>query len=183
MSTRAFQVATFSGDVFGGNPAFVVAFEAEPPDTELLTRICRQLAQPMIAVLGRTNGTLRLRTIVPHGPHPGAGHTTHAAAWVAFNRLLPDASEIDLALDDGGVRKIRREGEMISVDWPVMPFDRADRHGQLSDCLGLMPEDTYEARFGAVAIFASEKDVDALEPDLTKVAALDCSTGDRDRRR
>lgn len=164
MSILVFQVATFTDDVFGGNPAFVVAFDGEPPDTELLTRICRQLAQPMIAVLGKTADALRLRTITPKGAHPGAGHTTHAAAWVAFHRLLPGASEIDLALDDGGVRKLRRDGDLTGVDWPVMTFDATDRRSELSDCLGRTPEGTYEARFGALA------------PDLSKVAALDCST-------
>ena len=176
MSVPILQIATFTDDPFGGNPAYVVLFEENTPPAATLQRICHQLAQPLIAVLERSEATFHLRTVTPQGSHPGVGHATHAAAWVAFNRMLPSASEVDLALCDGTKRATRRKGEIITVDWPVMSFAEVDRRAELSDCLGRMPEATYEAAFGTVAVFATEEEIKTLKPDLAKVAGLDCHT-------
>lgn len=165
------QVTTFASDPFAGNPAWVVTLEGPRP-TRLLQRLCRHLDEPMIAVLAPEDDSIGLGFVTPEGTHPGAGHATHAAAWVAFQRLRPAATTIDFRLDDGGLRTARRDGELISVDWPVMAYTGTDRVAELSACLRHAPKETFSAPFGLVAVLDDEDDVAGLGPDLGSLSRL-----------
>lgn len=100
---------------------------------------------------------------------------THAAGWVALNRLRPGAGAIDFRIGGGGRRSVRADGDLVSVDWPVMPYASADRVAELRDCLGCEPRETLDSPFGVIVMFASEEDVAGLEPDLARMARLESS--------
>ncbi|MEO8667082.1 MAG: PhzF family phenazine biosynthesis protein [Bauldia sp.] len=169
------QIVTFAKDPFRGNPAFVVTLDAPRP-AEMMMALCRQLQEPVLAVLSDDGEQVELRYFTPEGPHPGAGHSTHAAAWVALNRLRPGASAIEFGLDGGGRRAARAEDGRISVDWPVMPLRPLDARDALADCLGSAPDETFDSSFGVIAVFADDTKVAALSPDLAKVARLSSDT-------
>ncbi len=169
------QIVTFATDPFRGNPAFVVTPSAPLP-VSLLHQLCGHLREMMIAVVTPRDGGLGLSFVTPTGFHPGAGHATHAAAWVALNTLLPGEAVAELRLDSGKRRAIRAEGGILSVDWPIMPYASADLRATLRDALGVQPLATYEATFGAVAVFDSEATVAAMDPDQSKILALPFDT-------
>lgn len=169
------QIVTFANDPFRGNPAFVVTPSAPLP-VPLLRQLCSHLREIMIAVVTPKDGDLGVSFVTPTGFHPGAGHATHAAAWVALNTLRPNETKAELWLDSGKSRAIRAEGDLISVDWPIMPYAGADLRATLRDALGALPLATYEAAFGAVAVFDSEDAVIALTPDQGKILALPFDT-------
>jgi predicted PhzF superfamily epimerase YddE/YHI9 len=81
-----------------------------------------------------------------------------------------------LQLDSGKQRSIRVDADLISVDWPAMPYASADLRAPLRSALGIEPVATYESAFGAVAVFDSEETVAALAPDLGKVFDLPVDT-------
>ncbi|MGH6894617.1 MAG: PhzF family phenazine biosynthesis protein, partial [Dongiaceae bacterium] len=114
------QIVTFATDPFRGNPAFVVTPGASLP-TAMLHHLCRHLNETIMAVLAPKDDGLGLRFATPTGFHSGAGHATHAAAWVALKTLRPGKENLDLHLDSGEYRSVRAEGDLISVDWPSMP--------------------------------------------------------------
>ena len=169
------QIATFASDPYRGNPTYVVTLDAMRPRT-ILQALCRHLRESMIAVLAVEGKAVNLYCITPTGSHPGAGHTTHAAAWVAFSRLFPDVSTLELALEGGGRRSIRTEDGLIAVDWPIMPYHEVDQVSTLRACLGKQPLQTYLSSFGVIAIFADEGDIATLRPDLSKIALLPSDT-------
>jgi len=169
------QIVTFAGDPFCGNPAFVLTLDAPRPDS-MLQALCRQLQESVLAVLWREEKAVRLGYFTPDSRHSGPGHSTHAAAWVALNRLQPDAAAIDLMLEGGGRRLARRENGRIAVDWPAMPFEDADAIAELTECLGRAPRETLDSSFGVIAVFDSDLEVAALVPDLAKVARLKSDT-------
>jgi PhzF family phenazine biosynthesis protein len=167
------QIVTFATDPFRGNPAFVLTPGLVLPDPTL-NRICAHLRETMIAVLQPHGEEMSVRFATPNGFHPGAGHATHAAAWVALNILRPGAASLDLTLESGQRRNVRRDGATISVDWPVMPY--ADTDLSLHAALGATPRETFTSSFGAIAIFEDEAAVQALSPDLAKIEALPVDT-------
>ena len=73
-------------------------------------------------------------------------------------------------------RRVRADGDLIAVDWPIMPFADVDRLEALEQSLGRRPESTFEADFGVIAVFASEEEVRELAPDLQRIAALEANT-------
>jgi predicted PhzF superfamily epimerase YddE/YHI9 len=149
----------------------VIILDAPRP-LGLLQQVCRALGEPMIAVLEASGDDIALLCVTPEGTHPGAGHATHAAAWVALNRVRPGAAAIELSLGGGARRSVRAEGDLVAVDWPVMPHAGVDQIVALAKCLGREPRETLDSSFGAIAIFASEEDVAALEPDLAEMERL-----------
>lgn len=169
------QIITFATDPFRGNPAFVVTPNAPLP-APVLHRLCSHLHEIIIAVVTPKDGGFGVSFVTPTGFHPGAGHATHAAAWVVLKTLRPNDAGIDLHLDSGMQRSIRAEGDLIFVDWPAMPYASADLSAPLRDALGVQPLATYESTFGAIAIFDSEDTVAALAPDLGKIFALPFDT-------
>ncbi len=171
MVISAHQIVTYASEPFRGNPAFVVTLDTPLPDSEHAA-ICGQLSQDMLAVLCPDGSALDLRFATPTGTHPGAGHATHAAAWVALNRLRPSSGELDLRLESGASRRVRAEGDLIGVDWPSMPFTTVDLVDTLEQGLGSRPETTIDAPFGVVAVFAAEADVRELTPDLDRIAQV-----------
>ena len=169
------QIATFATDPFRGNPAFVVTLDAPLPAT-VLHRLCRHLNETMVAVLAPENNGFSLHFVTPTGFHPGAGHATHAAAWVALKTLRPGEASLDLHLQSGGYRSIRAEGDLISVDWPAMPYASADMLAPLEDALGVRPLETFSSSFGAIAVFDRSETIAGLTPDLGKVSKLPSDT-------
>lgn len=169
------QIATFATDPFGGNPAFVVTLNEPVPDAPL-NRLCRHLNEAMIAVLTLENDGLDLRFVTPTGFHSGAGHATHAAAWVALKMLRPGTASLDLRLRSGEYRSVRAEGDLISVDWPAMPYASADMLAPLADALGIQPLETFTSSFGAIAIFDHSETIARLAPDLNKISKLPSDT-------
>ena len=169
------QIVTFATDPFCGNPAFVVTLNEPLPDAPL-HQLCKHLNESMIAVLASETDGLGLRFVTPTGFHSGAGHATHAAAWVALKTLRPGATSLDLRLQSGGSRAIRAEGDLISVDWPAMPYSSADMLASLEDALGIRPRETFTSAFGAIAIFDRSETIARLTPDLGKIAKLPSDT-------
>jgi PhzF family phenazine biosynthesis protein len=165
------QIVTFSADPFGGNPAYVVTTEPGI-SVPTLQRLCQHLNEPLLAVLVPGGVEIGLRFVTPTGFHPGAGHATHAAAWVALNTLGAGQRSLELRLDTGGHRSVRAEGELISVDWPILPFTDADLVAPLKDVFGVAPLETFSAAFGAIAIFDSEATIAGLKPDMDKLMRL-----------
>lgn len=170
------QIITFASEPFGGNPAFVITLDAPQP-ASVLQGLSRQLREPVLAVLLRDGGGLRLDYVTSDGTHPGAGHATHAAAWVALHRLHPGTSSLDLRLAGGGTRLIRLdENGRISVDWPVMAFSPTDAVSELAAALGRTPRETFASTFGLIAVLETTEEVASLEPDLAAVARLRSDT-------
>jgi PhzF family phenazine biosynthesis protein len=148
----------------------------EPIPDVLLHRLCRHLNESMIAVLTEENSAFDLRFATPTGFHAGAGHATHAAAWVALKTLRPGVANLDLRLQAGGRRSVRAEGDLISVDWPVMPYSSVDMLGPLKDALGVQPSETFTSTFGVIAIFDDGKTIAGMTPDLDKIVKLAADT-------
>lgn len=169
------QIVTFASDPFCGNPAFVIVPSAPLP-APVLHQLCSHLHEIIIAVVMPKDGGFGVSFVTPTGFHPGAGHATHAAAWVVLKTLKPSETSLELHLDSGKQRSIRAEGDLISVDWPAMPYASADLSAPLRDALGVQPLATYESTFGAIAIFDSEETVASLAPDLGKILDLPFDT-------
>lgn len=173
MRAPLYQVVTFASHVFHGNPAFVLTLDAAP-DPSLMTGAAGLLGADVLAVIsGLTDSAPSLHFFTPNGPHPGAGHATHAAAHVALLRQGNNHDELSFRLPDGGLRPVRRDVHGIAADWPLMDYEVTGRGDQIGAALGARPIETFVAAFGYVAVLSSEAEVASLAPDLDRVAELD----------
>jgi PhzF family phenazine biosynthesis protein len=174
------QIVTFATHAFRGNPAFVLTLP-QPPQTAAMQEVCALLETKVLAVLSApTSDGFELRFYTPEGEHPGAGHAAMAAAHVAFAvRVGSDLSAREGALSfrfgDRSRRPAALSKGLLSLEWPIMPYQPATGLAELEQALGRRPVEAYVAQFGYVAVFASMADVAQLAPDMEAVAGLDRS--------
>jgi predicted PhzF superfamily epimerase YddE/YHI9 len=171
VQVKLHQVVTFSRHIFHGNPAYVVTALEPPPDAAMVGISGLIDADVMAVILEAEANEPVLSFYTPAGPHPGAGHATAAAAFVALS--LGERDALSFRLASGDRRDIRRTPKGIGVEWPVMPYEQTPRAGDVARSLKASPHETYVAPFGYVAIFDTEEAIAALEPDLEQVALLD----------
>lgn len=163
------KVVTFAGDVFHGNPAHVLTPPRLPGD-EVMKQVVALVGADVLAVIVGLDAEMpELSFFTTGGPHPGAGHATHAAAHLALRQR--DALRFKLA--DGGERSVRRSGAGVSVDWPIMRYDSTSRGEEIAQALGATPRSCLTSTFGNIAIFSDEAEIARLTPDMARVSALD----------
>lgn len=169
MQAAIAQVVTFCTSAFGGNPAFVLSVEAFPGEA-VLRQVVKLIKADVLAVIqGVSSHSPQLRFYTESGEHPGAGHATLAAAHVA----LQDRQSLTFRLANGGTRDARRCSHGIAVDWPLMAYSSIEDGEQIGRALGAVPAECQQAAFGNVAIFRTEADIVALDPDMALVSQLD----------
>jgi PhzF family phenazine biosynthesis protein len=99
------------------------------------------------------------------------GHATLAAAHVLFTHGWVEGSIVEFRAGIGPLT-VRRDGELLSMDFPSRPPHPVPVSDALVRALGAAPTEVLAAR-DLLALFASEAEVAALQPDMAAIAVLD----------
>ena len=173
MELDIYQADAFTDTVFGGNPAAVV-----PLDTWLPTALMQ--------TLGRENNLSETAFFVPtpddpeHDFHirwftPGieaqiCGHATLASAAVLFQQLGWEGDTVRFKSMLASL-KVTRRGEVLELDFPVLPSLRRDPPDGMEAALGAPILEYYDAQKN-LAVLADEETVRGLTPDFRFLAGL-----------
>ncbi len=165
-----YQIDAFTRRVFAGNPAAVCPLDKWLPDNTLQA-IAAENNLSETAFFVRRGARFHLRWFTPAREVDLCGHATLAAAFVILNHLHPS---LEAAVFDtmSGELTVRRDGELLSMDFPARPPRPAPENPMLAEALGATPREVWAAR-DLMALFASEEEVCALRPDMAKLAQLD----------
>jgi predicted PhzF superfamily epimerase YddE/YHI9 len=165
-----YQIDAFADRPFQGNPAAVCPLEEWLPDS-ILQAIAEEnnLSETAFFVGGEV--AYRLRWFTPTEEVELCGHATLAAAAVLFASTCKDRAEITFESRSGSLR-VLREGNFLTLDFPVQTGVRCDTPGHLIEGLGAAPRECYRA-MDYMAVFESESAVSALTPDFRRLKALD----------
>ncbi|NKB56882.1 MAG: PhzF family phenazine biosynthesis isomerase [Alphaproteobacteria bacterium] len=171
MRIHQYQIDAFTDHLFGGNPAAVCLLESWLP-VETMQAIATEnnLSETVFCVPER--GGYGIRWFTPRLEIGLAGHPTLAAAWVILNDITPDVAEVRFTSYGGDVLSVVRDGKWLIMDFPAVPATKADNLPEIAEALGAVPDHVLAAR-DMMAVFQDEATVHALDPDMTKVAALD----------
>jgi PhzF family phenazine biosynthesis protein len=156
--------------VFAGNPAAVCPLDKWVPDNALQA-IAAENNLSETAFFVRRGARFHLRWFTPAREVDLCGHATLAAAFVILHHLDPS---LEAAVFDtmSGELTVRRDGELLSMDFPARPPEPAPAVPALAEALGRAPQETWASR-DLMAVFEREEDVRALCPDMAKLAQLD----------
>lgn len=170
MRLQQYQVDAFASRVFEGNPAAVCPLESWLEDG-LLQAIAMENNLAETAYFVPTKDGFELRWFTPTTEVDLCGHATLAAAHVLYTELGYGGDCIRFATRSGELR-VGREGELYVLDFPaIVPHVCAAPAG-LAEALGREPAAVLAAD-DLLAVFASEAEVQALEPDQALLARLD----------
>ena len=165
-----YQIDAFTGRVFAGNPAAVCPL-AEWLEDSVLQSIALENNLSETAFFVRRDERFALRWFTPAVEVDLCGHATLASAFVILNYLEPS---LDAAVFDtrSGELVVRRDGDLLSMDFPARPPAPCPMPGKLEAALGRRPVATFAAR-DLMALFESEAEVRALQPKMDLLAQVE----------
>jgi len=170
MKFPLFQIDAFTDHQFGGNPAAVVLLGSWLPD-KVLAAIAAEnnLAETAFVILGQHE--IPLRWFTPTVEVDLCGHATLAAAHVLFRHFTPSVNLLTFATRSGNL-VVTADADHLTLDFPARPGTPVEVSEQLVSALGVRPREVFLAR-DLLAILDRESEVQNLQPDFARIAALD----------
>jgi len=158
-----YQIDAFTGRLFRGNPAAVCPLE-EWLEDEQMQAIAAENNLSETAFFVRRGEGYQLRWFTPKVEVDLCGHATLASAFVILNYLEPAREEVRFETRSGEL-VVRRNGDLLAMDFPAREPWRCECSVALSQALGKPPLEVWEAR-DYMAVYESEDEVRALAPDM-----------------
>ena len=141
---RQYVVDAFTDKVFGGNPAAVRVVETWPDDGTMLA-IAVENALSETAFAMRDGDSWRLRWFTPGGETDLCGHATLATAFALFDQCGVDSDEIAFETM-GGRLVVRREGELLEMEFPAYRLERVPVTDSMEAAFGARPSEAFLGR-------------------------------------
>jgi PhzF family phenazine biosynthesis protein len=172
---RYFHVDAFAQTPFTGNPAGVCPLDAWPAAT-LMQQIAAEnhLAETAFIVpRAGAPAEYDIRWFTPAVEIDLCGHATLASAHVLFTHLGLAETQVTFHSQSGPLRVTREADGRLTLDFPSRPPQELTTHPTgLTDALGATPLRVLASR-DLLVTFNSEAEVQALRPDMARLAALE----------
>ncbi len=174
-SLPVFQIDAFADKPFQGNPACVIALEADfLPDATLQAIAAENNVSETAFIVADAGGVWQLRWFTPATEVPLCGHATLAAAHMLFVHQHHDGDDIRFRTRQSGELTVRRNGAGYEMDFPAPEIFETPVTDEIAAALGARPLRAWGGPFLA-AQFATPQDIIALSPDLRALATLGVS--------
>lgn len=170
MQLPIYQIDAFASGVFAGNPAAVCPLDEWLPDATMQS-IALENNLSETAFLVREDDGYRIRWFTPTVEVELCGHATLASAYLYMTKLRPDANEVRFQSRSGELR-VTRDGDMLTLDFPVQAPTPATIPEGLCDAMAAQPASFLTANGRSMAVFDAEESVRTLAPDMDAVARL-----------
>ena len=171
MKLPYYEVAAFSKNPFGGNPAGVCPLPKWLPD-ETLLRIAANNNLAETAFFVPRGDDHELRWFTPTVEIDLCGHATLAAAFVLFTELGCKGDAVRFH-SRSGMLSVAKAGNTLVLDFPSCPPAPTTTLEALIRALGATPKEVLKARDYFV-VFSDEAVVQTLKPDFAVLKRLDC---------
>lgn len=169
-----FQVDAFTNEIFRGNPAAVVPL-ADWLDKTTLQAIALENNLSETAFFTRIDddeADFHLRWFTPMNEVDLCGHATLATAHILFNELDWYKDEICFKTEKAGMLTVKRSDEgRLQLNFPARPGVEFAIFDDFIHALGTRPVELLLSR-DHMAVFASEAQVRAIEPDWEALARI-----------
>ncbi len=170
MRIPLYQVDAFTSRLFAGNPAAVCPL-GDWPEDGLLQAIAAENNLSETAFFVSSGDRFHLRWFTPAVEVDLCGHATLAAAFVILNHLEPGREAVRFDTRSGELT-VRREGDLLAMDFPARPPVPCQAPERLAEALGATPAGTFRSR-DLMAVFETEQEVRALRPRMDLLAEVD----------
>lgn len=170
MKLPIFQVDAFAEHIFSGNPAAVVIMPDWLPDVTLQAIAQENNCSETAFVVPRGE-VFDLRWFTPAVEMDLCGHATLASAYVVLQYGYTSSGRI-IFHSKAGELPVKREGDLLAMDFPARPPQPRAADLALNDALGAPPDELHESR-DLLAVFRSQAEVEALRPNFSAIAKLD----------
>ena len=172
MKIPIYQVDAFTDKIFGGNPAAVCPLEKWIP-AAAMQAIAMENNLSETAFFVRKGSVFKIRWFTPAIEVDLCGHATLASAHVIFKHLGYAEPQITF-FSKSGELKASLKKDLIYLDFPAYePIPVGSPPAALLKGLGKKPKEVLKGR-DYLAVFKTEADILALQPDFAELNKLDC---------
>jgi PhzF family phenazine biosynthesis protein len=170
MHIPIYQIDAFTSSLFAGNPAAVCPLDRWLDDATLQS-IAAENNLSETAFLFRRNGHYDLRWFTPTVEVDLCGHATLASAFVIFTELetTKDVASFETR---SGTLVVRRDGDMLTMDFPARPPSDCTPPEALLKALGQSPVAVLASRDYFI-VYETEEQVRSLQPNMELLRSLD----------
>ena len=167
---KQYIVDAFTREIFGGNPAAVCVMDAWLSD-DLMQKIAieNNLSETAFAV--REVDIYHLRWFTPGGEVDLCGHATLATGFTILRFYQPEWPEVRFHTLSGELI-VRRDGDLLAMDFPTYPLERIDMTDEMERALGVRPVEAYR-NADLTLVLENEEQVRSLSPDQNALLQLD----------
>lgn len=170
MELDIYQIDAFAQRVFEGNPAAVCPLEKWLSDSLMQAIAAENNLSETAFFVKKANG-YHIRWFTPAAEVDLCGHATLASAFVLFDCLGYGGEEIHFT-SKGGPLVVRRNGDLLEMDFPAQPPDVCELPDALYQAFGVMPVACLKSE-DYLVVFDDEKAVAAAAPDMSRLKGLD----------
>lgn len=175
MKIPVFQIDAFTDQPFSGNPAAVCPLDEWLRDDEMQAIAAEMNLSETAFFVPRENvdGEYDLRWFTPTVEVDLCGHATLASGHVVLSHLNQQLKQVSFHARSGELGVQFRDG-LLELDFPTHPPTKLDDPAEtqaVHAALGSVPQEILHANT-TMAVFESETEVAALQPDFSAVANL-----------
>jgi PhzF family phenazine biosynthesis protein len=172
--TRPIQVVdAFTEAAFAGNPAAVCLLDA-PAEPAWMQSVAAEMNLSETAFLVPGEDAFGLRWFTPRQEVDLCGHATLASAHVLWQTGALAASETAHFDTASGRLSAARDGDWITLDFPVEPVTEAKAPVAIADGLDSLPRWSGRNRMDWLIALDGEGVLRGLAPDFARLAQVDC---------
>ncbi|HEX8249041.1 MAG TPA: PhzF family phenazine biosynthesis protein [Pyrinomonadaceae bacterium] len=172
MNIQIFQVDAFTKEPLSGNPAAVCPLEEWLPD-ETMLKIAAENNLSETAFFVKKQDFYEIRWFTPTIEIDLCGHATLAAAYVIFNCLKLEETEIKFYSARSGHLSVEKQDERLILNFPKYGLNEIETLLDLTDAVGKTPEKMWETQGNmAMLLFETEEDIKSLQPDMAALSKL-----------
>ena len=165
MAIKIYQVDAFGYKPFSGNPAAVCILEEEPEES-WMQNVAMEMNQSETAFLFRTDKGFNLRWFTPTIEVDLCGHATLASAHILWEEGYLEADQDAEFYTKSGLLRASRKGDLIELDFPSDPEEKASIPDNLGEGLGVDPIYVGKSKFDYLLEIESEEILRNLKPDF-----------------
>ncbi|MGP8217556.1 MAG: PhzF family phenazine biosynthesis protein [Bacteroidia bacterium] len=174
MKLRIYLLDAFTDKLFSGNPAAIVPVE-KPLSEETMKNIARENNLAETAFYTKNGNSYDIRWFTPEAIEVDlCGHATLAAAYVLFNYEGHKGNEINFNSLRSGVLNVKKNGDVITLNFPTDEYERVKTPAELSIALNITTKECYKGRTDYMLIYENEDQIRQLKPNLTAMKLVDC---------
>ena len=166
-----YQVDAFASSLFTGNPAAICPLDNWLAD-DRMQAIAEENNLSETAFFVPNNNGYQIRWFTPNEEVDLCGHATLASAYIIFEKLEYQESEIIFYSKSGELR-VSRENNILKMDFPALSYQKINPSNELYEALNAKPIKIFKSKFDLLCIFENENEVEQANPNLSAIAALD----------
>lgn len=166
------QIDAFASQAFEGNQACVMPMDAFLADETLQKIAAENNVAETAFIVPVSDGIWELRWFTPAIEVPLCGHATLAAGHYLYEHAGYTGDQITFRTRQSGELLVSRAaGGLLEMDFPAHSVSETEPSDEIISALGKAPIRAFDGPY-YVALFESAADIEALDPDLDRLARV-----------